>query len=90
MAGDSRVAVIQSDMDTEDQNEAIRYAVYALDKFSSPMEAAGYLKHHFDKLLYPRWHCVMGRSFGSSFTYEAKTLVNFTFEGIEVLLFRFG
>ena len=46
--------------------EAMRLSKAGLQLCSSELELATYIKRGFDKMFHPTWHCVVGRSFGTS------------------------
>ncbi|GAA52370.1 dynein light chain 1 cytoplasmic, partial [Clonorchis sinensis] len=58
-------AVVQNyDMPNEMQEDAVRMAIDAVQRYSVPKDIAAHLKREFDRKYEPAWHCVVGREFG--------------------------
>lgn len=72
------------------KSAAVQCASQALEKFSLEKDIASYIKKEFDQNYGATWHCVVGRSFGSYVTHEAKHFVYFYIDSHAVLLFKSG
>ena len=48
------------------------------------------IKHFFDEKYQPNWHCIIGKDFYSSFSYESQTFIFFYIGQIAVLLYKQG
>ena len=60
-----RAVVKNSDMPEEMQQDAVDSATTALGNFDIEKDIAAYIKDEFDKKYGPKWHCSVGRNFGS-------------------------
>ncbi|THD28643.1 Cytoplasmic dynein light chain [Fasciola hepatica] len=87
---DHRIIIHNTDMNKEMQTRAIHVASYALDQFQQPIDVAGYIKQYFDRTFYPAWHCIVGKQFGSCFSYQIESFINFSFLDDSVLLYKLG
>ncbi|KAF8820593.1 dynein light chain 8 family E protein [Cardiosporidium cionae] len=85
-----KVAIKNSDMSEEMQQEAIDCASKALEKFNIEKDIASFIKKQFDLKHSPTWHCVVGRNFGSYVTHESKHFIYFYLGHVAVLLFKSG
>lgn len=91
MANMEKKAVIKNaDMSTGMQDDAVRTALMALDKFNIEKDIAAYIKKEFDKKYTPTWHCIVGRNFGSYVTHETKHFIYFYLGQVAILLFKSG
>ncbi|XP_077145599.1 dynein light chain 1, cytoplasmic-like isoform X3 [Ranitomeya variabilis] len=86
-----RKAVIKNaDMSEEMQQDEVEIATQALEKFNIEKDIAACIKKEFDKKYNPRWHCIVGRSFGSYVTHETKHFIYFYLGQVAILLFKSG
>ena len=53
-------------------------------------EVSKQIKDYFDNKYHPNWHCVIGKSYFSSFSHEENTHIFFTVGQISVLLYKLG
>ncbi|EEB06619.2 dynein light chain Dlc2 [Schizosaccharomyces japonicus yFS275] len=84
-------AVIKSvDMSEEMQQDAVRTALQAIEKFPVEKDIATFIKREFDKRYSPTWHCIVGRNFGSFVTHESRHFIYFYLGNIAFLLFKSG
>lgn len=87
---DKKAVIKNADMANPMQDEAVRVALTALDKFNIEKDIAAYIKKEFDKKYAPTWHCIVGRNFGSYVTHETKHFIYFYLGQVAILLFKSG
>lgn len=87
---DKKAVIKNADMTTPMQDDAVRTALTALDKFNIEKDIAAYIKKEFDKKYAPTWHCIVGRNFGSYVTHETKHFIYFYLGQVAILLFKSG
>jgi dynein light chain LC8-type len=87
---DKKAVIKNADMSGQMQDEAIKTAVTALEKFNIEKDIAAYIKKEFDKKYSPTWHCIVGRNFGSYVTHETKHFIYFYLGQVAILLFKSG
>lgn len=87
---DKKAVIKNADMSGPMQDEAIKTAVTALEKFNIEKDIAAYIKKEFDKKYSPTWHCIVGRNFGSYVTHETKHFIYFYLGQVAILLFKSG
>ena len=87
---DKKAVVKNADMAPAMQDEALRTALTALDKFNIEKDIAAYIKKEFDKKYAPTWNCIVGRNFGSYVTHETKHFIYFYLGQVAILLFKSG
>lgn len=87
---DKKAVIKNADMSNQMQDEAVRTAVAALEKFNIEKDIAAYIKKEFDKKYSPTWHCIVGRNFGSYVTHETKHFIYFYLGQVAILLFKSG
>lgn len=87
---DKKAVIKNADMSAQMQDEAIKTAVTALEKFNIEKDIAAYIKKEFDKKYSPTWHCIVGRNFGSYVTHETKHFIYFYLGQVAILLFKSG
>ncbi|XP_038074158.1 dynein light chain LC6, flagellar outer arm-like [Patiria miniata] len=87
---DKKPVVKNTDMEQDQQDEAVHFATLALDKFNVEKDIAAYIKKEFDKSYNPTWHCIVGKHFGSYVTHETKNFIYFYLGPLAVLLFKSG
>lgn len=87
---DKKAVIKNADMSSQMQDEAIKTAVTALEKFNIEKDIAAYIKKEFDKKYSPTWHCIVGRNFGSYVTHETKHFIYFYLGQVAILLFKSG
>ena len=69
------VVIINKLMSDEMEKDAVDCAVQALEKYNNERDIAAFIKKEFDKKHNTTWHCIVGKSFGSSFTHGALHLL---------------
>lgn len=87
---DKKAVIKNADMSSVMQDEAVKTAVTALDKFNIEKDIAAFIKKEFDKKYSPTWHCIVGRNFGSYVTHETKHFIYFYLGQVAILLFKSG
>lgn len=87
---DKKAVIKNADMSGPMQDEAVKIAVSALEKFNIEKDIAAYIKKEFDKRYTPTWHCIVGRNFGSYVTHETKHFIYFYLGQVAILLFKSG
>lgn len=87
---DKKAVIKNADMAAPMQDEAVKTAITALDKFNIEKDIAAYIKKEFDKRYTPTWHCIVGRNFGSYVTHETKHFIYFYLGQVAILLFKSG
>lgn len=87
---DKKAVIKNADMTSPMQDDAIRTALVALEKFNIEKDIAAYIKKEFDKKYAPTWHCIVGRNFGSYVTHETKHFIYFYLGQVAILLFKSG
>ena len=66
-----RKAIIKnSDMTEDMQQDAINVATKAIDSYNIEKDIACYIKKEFDRKHNPTWHCIVGLSILSIFTWD--------------------
>lgn len=90
MSSDKKAVIKNADMASPMQDEAVRTAITALEKFNIEKDIAAYIKKEFDKKYAPTWHCIVGRNFGSYVTHETKHFIYFYLGQVAILLFKSG
>ena len=69
MSEQRRAVVKNADMSDEMQQDAVDCATAALSKYGIEKDVAAHIKKEFDKKYHPTWHCIVGRNFGSTFSF---------------------
>lgn len=87
---DKKAVVKNADMNGPMQEDAVKIALTALEKFNIEKDIAAYIKKEFDKKHSPTWHCIVGRNFGSYVTHETKHFIYFYLGQVAILLFKSG
>lgn len=87
---DKKAVIKNADMSGQMQDEAVKTAITALEKFNIEKDIAAYIKKEFDKKYSPTWHCIVGRNFGSYVTHETKHFIYFYLGQVAILLFKSG
>lgn len=87
---EKKAVIKNADMSAQMQDEAVKTAVTALEKFNIEKDIAAYIKKEFDKKFSPTWHCIVGRNFGSYVTHETKHFIYFYLGQVAILLFKSG
>ncbi|PWA97896.1 dynein light chain type 1 family protein [Artemisia annua] len=98
-----KVIIKAADMKEDMQTEAVNIAtavticfsfydsfINAFENGSIDKDVAEEIKKAFDKNHGPRWHCIVGRNFGSYVTHETNHFVYFDLDSRAVLLFKSG
>ena len=87
---DKKAVIKNADMTNQMQDESVKTAVTALEKFNIEKDIAAYIKKEFDKKYGATWHCIVGRNFGSYVTHETKHFIYFYLGQVAILLFKSG
>lgn len=87
---EKKAVIKNADMANTMQDDAVKTAVTALEKFNIEKDIAAYIKKEFDKKYSPTWHCIVGRNFGSYVTHETKHFIYFYLGQVAILLFKSG
>lgn len=87
---DKKAVIKNADMTGPMQDDSVRIALTALEKFNIEKDIAAYIKKEFDKKYAPTWHCIVGRNFGSYVTHETKHFIYFYLGQVAILLFKSG
>ncbi|MBZ3874329.1 Dynein light chain 1, cytoplasmic [Sciurus carolinensis] len=87
---DPKAVIKNVDMSEEMQQDSVKCATQALEKYSIEKDIAAQIKKEFDKKYNPTWHCIVGRNFGSYVTLETKLFIYFYLGQVAVLLFKSG
>ena len=83
------VVIVDCDMPTEMQTEAIEVILNALDQSSIEKDAAIKIKQTFDsKYVGSTWHCIVGKRFAASLTYHTKFSIFVKIRSRSVMLFK--
>eukprot|EP00357_Protocruzia_adherens_P008916 CAMPEP_0115020728 /NCGR_PEP_ID=MMETSP0216-20121206/30370_1 /TAXON_ID=223996 /ORGANISM="Protocruzia adherens, Strain Boccale" /LENGTH=86 /DNA_ID=CAMNT_0002392761 /DNA_START=28 /DNA_END=288 /DNA_ORIENTATION=+ len=78
------------DMEEEVITDAHTVASMAVEKHSLEKDISKVVKQHFDKKYGPNWHCIVGKDFSSSISYDAKHMLFFKAGQMQILLYRMG
>ncbi len=87
---DSKIEVKYNDFTEDMWQEVYRLASGKLGSRVSYNECAKCIKEEFDKKYFPSWHCVVGKSFGSSIEHEDHHSIYFFFNSVSILLWKAG
>lgn len=72
------------------RSDAWAQANLAVQKFETEKDIAKHIKAFFDGKYSPGWQCVVGKSFNTAATYEARTYAFFQVGPMAILLFKAG
>ncbi|VDL88644.1 unnamed protein product [Schistocephalus solidus] len=84
----NKAVIKNADMSDKMQEDALKAASDALDRYNIEKDIAAHIKKTFDKDHNLAWHCVVGRNFGSYVTYESKNFIYFHVGQFAILLFK--
>ncbi|KAH0571302.1 Dynein light chain [Spironucleus salmonicida] len=78
-----------------DIKEEIKAAITAklleeTDKQQSESDLVNTIKTYLDNTYYPSWHVIVGKSFGSTVTHEAKAFYTCKIGELNVLIYKAG
>ncbi|VDP71457.1 unnamed protein product [Echinostoma caproni] len=62
--GQEQALIKYSEMNQQQQQEAVDCSAAAIERFQDNQEVAKYIKHEFDRRYGGTWHCVVGKTFG--------------------------
>nr|AAX30609.1 SJCHGC05640 protein [Schistosoma japonicum]CAX70013.1 putative dynein light chain [Schistosoma japonicum]CAX70014.1 putative dynein light chain [Schistosoma japonicum] len=85
-----KAVVKNADMDSIMQEEAVRTAASAREKFEVDKDIATYIKQHFDRSYGRTWHCIVGKQYGSDISHEERSFIYFFLGDRAILLFKSG
>ncbi|KAH8236349.1 hypothetical protein KR032_002956 [Drosophila birchii] len=80
----------QTDMSQEMQKSAIECAKQAIEKYYLEADIAKHIKTEFDSKFKGKWHCIVGRQFGSYVSHQPDHFIHFHAGGLAILLFKRG
>eukprot|EP00904_Undaria_pinnatifida_P003034 jgi/Undpi1/12731/HiC_scaffold_6.g02399.m1 len=87
------MVILNADMEEDLQKDAVDCVTRAMDEFNADTDIAAFIKKDFDKNHGNKWHCIVGRNFGSFVTHDAKHFI-YLYRGqasknnVAVLLFK--
>lgn len=67
---------------------AIQLSVEAVSTFDSESKMASFIKKEFDKRYDGKWHCVVGRAYGSYVTHDQERFIYIQVGNEVILLFK--
>ncbi|KAG0416023.1 hypothetical protein HPB47_006802 [Ixodes persulcatus] len=70
------------------QQDAVRFATQALEKFQVEKDIAFYMQDKFREKHEPFWQCVVGTNFDSYVHYTRRYYIDFNLGQIRILLFK--
>lgn len=83
-----KMKVIFSDFEREIEEKIIDYLEQQGLLKESQSNIAERIKNHFDKNFGKTWHCIVGKIFGASITFERKNCIYFSEGELNILLFK--
>ncbi|CAH8449835.1 unnamed protein product [Schistosoma turkestanicum] len=78
------------DMLEEEKETVIEICIQGVKNYNIEKDIAAYIKDRCDKLLGRNWHCIVGKSYGSSVTHEEKNFIYLYLNQMAILLFKSG
>ncbi|CAH8449855.1 unnamed protein product [Schistosoma turkestanicum] len=91
MTLDKPIAVVKYvDMPVEMQQDAVDLCYQGMENFKEECRIAQYCKIEFERMHGNRWHCIVGKSFGSYTSHEEGGFIYFHLAGYYVILFKAG
>ncbi|CAM9982766.1 unnamed protein product [Pylaiella littoralis] len=85
-----RTVILDADMPEQLQQDAKECTVRAINRSSDHEDMAALIKQDFDQMHGAKWHCIVGRHFGSFVTAEKSHFVHLHVGKVAVLLFKAG
>eukprot|EP01071_Lankesteria_metandrocarpae_P012652 Lankesteria_metandrocarpae@DN6127_c0_g1_i1.p1 len=82
------VEVKYADMPADMQKAAMEIGRYAVLSLSTETEMASYIKKQFDSKFEGKWHCIIGRAYGSYVTHDTQKFIYFQVGNEVILLFK--
>ncbi|EFO13158.1 dynein Light Chain family member [Loa loa] len=86
----NRMEVKETDMESEMVQKSMAIALEARKQYSLDKDMALYIKQEFERRFGPTWHCVVGKSFGSSFSYEIQHFILLKLNQLSIIIFKCG
>ncbi|KAK6109803.1 Uncharacterized protein BM_BM1368 [Brugia malayi] len=86
----NKIEVKETDMESEMIQKSMAIALEAQKQYSLDKDMAFYIKEEFERRFGPTWHCVVGKSFGSSFSYEIQHFILLKFNQLSIMIFKCG
>ncbi|KAF5402043.1 Dynein light chain [Paragonimus heterotremus] len=80
--------ILQTDMDHVMKQEVSRLIVEAFAKHNVERDIASYIKKELDRICFSSWHCIIGKHYGSAFTFQIKCRFYGTLQGRYILIFK--
>ncbi|EGX44351.1 Dynein light chain [Orbilia oligospora] len=87
-SSEMKAVVKSADMAEPMQEDAIKVAQEAMEKWNIEKDIAQHIKKEFDNRFGSTWHCIVGRNFGSFVTHETKHFIYFYLGHVAILLFK--
>ncbi|OZC08169.1 dynein light chain type 1 [Onchocerca flexuosa] len=86
----NKMEVKETDMESEMIEKSLAIAQEAQKHYTLDKDIAFYIKEEFERRFGPTWHCVVGKSFSSSFSYEVQNFILLRFNQSSIMIFRCG
>ncbi|CAM9487360.1 unnamed protein product, partial [Ectocarpus sp. 6 AP-2014] len=83
-----RVVILAADMAEQMQEDAKESTARAMEESGDHEDIAAYIKKDFDERHGAKWHCIVGKHFGSFVTAESNGFVHLHLSKVAVLLFK--
>eukprot|EP01029_Cantina_marsupialis_P017858 TRINITY_DN4026_c0_g1_i1.p1 TRINITY_DN4026_c0_g1~~TRINITY_DN4026_c0_g1_i1.p1 ORF type:complete len:114 (-),score=19.77 TRINITY_DN4026_c0_g1_i1:224-565(-) len=80
--------ILHDGMNEEQRKFAIDTSLEALFKFQIEKDIATHLKQKFDEKFEGTWQAIVGKTFGCSLSYEAKTLFYYKIDDMHFVVFK--
>ena len=84
----SEAMIRNVEMSESMQLAALECALQAFRRHHVEQDIAAHIRHEFDERYKPSWHCIVGRSFGGSFSHHSGHFIYFYMRKYAVLLFK--
>jgi len=83
------VKIMHTNFNHDDQSLCIEKAGESIDSCKTPKDAARVLKELWDEKypLHP-WHCIIGKHFAASISFQSKKIIFFTIDQHNVMLYQ--
>lgn len=82
------VDVKHCDIPDEMKDAAIQLSMEAVSTMDSESKMASYIKKEFDRRYDGKWHCVVGRAYGSYVTHDTERFIYLQVGNEVILLFK--
>lgn len=85
---EAQPVVRSSDMSPELEADALEVGKQAMKRYKLESDIADYIKTAFDEKHGGDWHCIVGKTYGSSITPADGNFIYFSHNKLSVLLFK--